>query len=551
VIAVLDSSRRPKTRRAFKTYDRARPKTYAIVYALDRLLKKRAAFASAVAEVEDIDASLTSDYESFGETSDEWESEDDVAEPSEEESISDAELLDEEIRELESFVGLAEAIHGNAKGDALVEALAAAFPKAAALGGAQKAVVFTESLRTQSYLFELLERSGYEGKVVMLNGDNKADRSKLIYKQWLERHQGQDFITGSQAVDVKTAIVEEFRDRATILVATEAAAEGVNLQFCSLVVNSDLPYLASDTRDTIAALEGGHQEVRLEDYIVRGLIDFDDINYDEEADLLYDRSKQFVHHLSGYLSEEAQIRNVLMFHQRKISDLIHAQMQAHAWEKSSGYEAVVSQGFSSVRPQAFAAPADAEVLDYRIPLDDKKNIRNMLFGFFEKCLYPTQKFDSDPERRFVSLLEKDGKVVKWFKPGKGVFQIRYSRDNNYEPDFVVETDTEKFLCEPKRADQLHDSTVLAKARAASRWCNHASSHELAHGGKQWRYLLIPHDQIADNMTLMGLAEMFIIADQLNEADPNEKHWAASGASDRLTAQRREAAANQKGENEEA
>lgn len=320
-----------------------------------------------------------------------------------------------------------------------------------------------------------------------------------------------------------------------------------------LPVSQDIliQHLASDTRDTIAALEGGHQEVRLEDYIVRGLIDFDDINYDEEADLLYDLSKQFVHHLSGYLSEEAQIRNVLMFHQRKISDLIHAQMQAHAWEKSSGYEAVVSQGFSEVRPQAFAAQADAEVLDYRIPLDDKKNIRNMLFGFFEKCLYPTQKFDSDPERRFVSLLEKDGKVVKWFKPAKGVFQIRYSRDNNYEPDFVVETDTEKFLCEPKRADQLHDSTVLAKARAASRWCSHASSHELAHGGKPWRYLLIPHDQIADNMTLMGLAEMFIIADQLNEADPNEKHWAASGASDRLTAQRREAAANQKGENEEA
>ncbi|MFN6340389.1 MAG: SNF2-related protein [Cyanobacteriota bacterium] len=209
---------------------------------LDRLLKKRAAFASAVAEAEDIDASLTSDYESFGETSDEWESEDDAVEPSEDEGISDAELLDEEIRELEGFVGLAEAINWNAKGDALVEALAAALPKAAQLGGAQKAVVFTESQRTQSYLFELLERSGYEGKVVMLNGDNKDDRSKLIYKQWLERHQGQDFITGSQAVDVKAAIVEEFRDSATILVATEAAAEGVNLQFCSLVVNYDLPW---------------------------------------------------------------------------------------------------------------------------------------------------------------------------------------------------------------------------------------------------------------------------------------------------------------------
>lgn len=272
-------------------------------------------------------------------------------------------------------------------------------------------------------------------------------------------------------------------------------------------------HLASDTRDTIAALEGGDQEARLEDYIVRGLIDFDDVSYDEEADQLYDLSAQFIGHLRSYLQEDNQIRNVLMFHQRKICDLIHVQMQAHSWEEASGYEAVVSQGFSEVRPQAFAAPADAEVVDYRIPLNDKKNIRNMLFGSFDKCLYPTQKFDSDPERRFASLLEKDDTVVKWFKPGKGVFQIRYSSDSNYEPDFVVETDTEKLLCEPKRADQLHDPTVRAKARAAARWCMHASTHELAHGGKPWRYLLIPHDVIADNMTIDGLVKAHVIEDQ--------------------------------------
>lgn len=274
-----------------------------------------------------------------------------------------------------------------------------------------------------------------------------------------------------------------------------------------------IQHLASDTHDTIAALEGGHQEARLEDYIVRGLIDFDDVSYDEEADLLYDLSGQFIGHLRSYLQEDNQIRNVLMFHQRTICNLIHAQMQAHSWEEASGYEAVVSQGFSEVRPQAFAAPADAEVVDYRIPLDDKRNIRNMLFGSFDKCLYPTQKFDSDPERRFASLLEKDGTVVKWFKPGKGVFQIRYNRDDNYEPDFVVETATEKLLCEPKRADQLQDPIVVAKARAAARWCMHASAHELAHGGKPWRYLLIPHDVIADNMSIDGLIKAHVFEDQ--------------------------------------
>ena len=311
-----------------------------------------------------------------------------------------------------------------------------------------------------------------------------------------------------------------------------------------------IQHLASDTRDTIAALEGGHQEARLEDYIVRGLIDFDDVSYDEEADLLYDLSAQFIGHLRSYLQEDNQIRNVLMFHQRKICDLIHVQMQAHSWEEASGYEAVVSQGFAEVRPQAFAAPADAEVVDYRIPLDDKKNIRNMLFGFFSKCLYPTQKFDSDPERRFASLLEKDGTVVKWFKPGKGVFQIRYNRDDNYEPDFVVETDTEKLLCEPKRADQLQNPTVLAKAKAAARWCSHASSHELAHKGKPWRYLLIPHDEIFDNRTLQGLAEMFDFADQSEISDPIDHPDAARGATHRLVEQGNDVAESRVGEIDE-
>ena len=97
---------------------------------------------------------------------------------------------------------------------------------------------------------------------------------------------------------------------------------------------------------------------------------------------------------------------------------------------------------------------------------------------------------------------------KWFKPGKGVFQIRYSNDADYEPDFVVETETEKLICEPKGADRMEDPVVLAKARAAATWCQHGTTHETANKGKPWRYLLIPHDAIADNMTLDGLAKQF-------------------------------------------
>jgi len=269
-------------------------------------------------------------------------------------------------------------------------------------------------------------------------------------------------------------------------------------------------HLESGSEHVIGALTGGAAEERLEDYVVRGLIDFDDVSYDEQADLLYKLAGQVVAHLRGYLKDD-EVRNVLIFHAKQIADFVHAQMQPHAWEEASSYEAVVSQGFSDVRAQAFAASAGEVVRQYDTPIDNKIDIRKMLFGGFKKCLYPTQKFDSDTERRFTVVIEKDNTVIKWFKPGKGVFQIRYSNDADYEPDFVVETETEKLICEPKSADRMQDPVVLAKARAAATWCKHATAHETANNGKPWRYVLIPHDAIADNMTIDGLAKEFTFA----------------------------------------
>lgn len=267
-------------------------------------------------------------------------------------------------------------------------------------------------------------------------------------------------------------------------------------------------HLESGVEHVIGALSGGVDEERLENFVVRSLIDFDDVSYDEQADLLYKLAGEVVAHLRSYLKDDDEVRNVLIFHAKQIADLVHTQMQPHAWEEASSYEAVVSQGFSDVRAQAFAAPAGEVVRQYDTPIDNKIDIRKMLFGGFKKCLYPTQKFDSDTERRFTVVIEKDKAVIKWFKPGKGVFQIRYSKDADYEPDFVVETETEKLICEPKGADRMQDPVVLAKARAAATWCKHATEHEKANHGKPWRYLLIPHDAIADNMTLDGLAKTY-------------------------------------------
>ena len=128
----------------------------------------------------------------------------------------------------------------------------------------------------------------------------------------------------------------------------------------------------------------------------------------------------------------------------------------------------------------------------------------MLFDTFTKCLFTVQKFDSDPERRFAVILENDPDVLKWCRPNKSDLRIYYSHEEQYEPDFVVETTDCKYLCEPKRADQIGTDEVQAKARAATTWCQYATEHAQKYGGKPWRYMLVAHDRIQENMTLKGL-----------------------------------------------
>lgn len=150
--------------------------------------------------------------------------------------------IQRELEQLERFLELAQSINANSKGDNLLSALEQGFQKMEELGGQQKAVIFTESRRTQSYLFNLLSNHGYEGQIVFLNGLNNDEGSKCIYAEWKERHKDDGLVSGSKQADMKAAVVEEFHDRACILIGTEAAAEGINLQFCSLVVNYDLPW---------------------------------------------------------------------------------------------------------------------------------------------------------------------------------------------------------------------------------------------------------------------------------------------------------------------
>ncbi|HET9392573.1 MAG TPA: SNF2-related protein [Candidatus Rubrimentiphilum sp.] len=212
--------------------------SFAIAGALSSISKRLELRLDKGRRVGSLSDAVVEDYEALHDTQEEW-TEDDVAEPL---SEADVQALETEIAELRGFTALATSIEQNAKGRALLTALNIGFAKAREFGAAEKAIIFTESRRTQSYILRVLAESPWADSIVLFNGSNTDEQSRAIYQDWLGRHAGSDRVTGSRTADMRSALVDYFRDRGKIMIATEAGAEGINLQFCSMIVNYDLPW---------------------------------------------------------------------------------------------------------------------------------------------------------------------------------------------------------------------------------------------------------------------------------------------------------------------
>jgi type III restriction enzyme len=168
----------------------------------------------------------------------------------------------------------------------------------------------------------------------------------------------------------------------------------------------------------------------------------------------------------------------------------------------SGFDLKISRGFTALKEIAFTADDGAGPVNFRTSSFDKSKIGTMIFTGFSKCLYPIVKFDSDTERRFSVILEQES--LKWFKPAKGQFQIYYQAGSDiseYIPDFVAETADTIYMIETKAENQINSPEVQNKKKAAEAWCAYASGHNAQNNGKPWKYLLIPHGAVKDNMAL--------------------------------------------------
>lgn len=269
--------------------------------------------------------------------------------------------------------------------------------------------------------------------------------------------------------------------------------------------------LRTEARTYLAKAVDDPRESRMEDYLVRYLIERNEIDYDAHADLLYKLAAQVIARLGTYLTTDTEIESALLRHGRQLAEFIFSQMMQHYKETplaEDDYEVRVTRGFTLLKSQPLNITPGQKVRDFRQAVTPASETRRQVFGSFKKCCYPLQKFDSDPERRLSVLIDAEPSVEKWMKPGRAQFQIEYRSGEAYEPDFVVETKTRSLILEVKARNELRDPIVEAKAAAAAKWCKTANVHAEAAKTKPWQYALVPDDQITGAATLDGLLARF-------------------------------------------
>lgn len=263
--------------------------------------------------------------------------------------------------------------------------------------------------------------------------------------------------------------------------------------------------LREETQRELARPQGGAKEARVENYIVRHLIDYPEVDYDAHADLLYKLAGQMIGQLRSYLATEEDVENVALAHGPALAKLIFEQMRAHYRQTPAEYRAKLVRSFRALQPQQFATSL-AKQLPLTRAADPLSATPGFTFYASRKSPYLWHKFQSDSERRFACLIDSEFEraVQRWLKPSRGQFQIEYQPGKAYEPDFVVETDTEKLIVEIKASNEMDDPIVAEKSRAARAWIGHANEFAEAGDGKRWRYALIPDNVMTESATLSGL-----------------------------------------------
>lgn len=231
--------------------------------------------------------------------------------------------------------------------------------------------------------------------------------------------------------------------------------------------------------------------------IIAELIDYPEIDYDDNADLLYHLATQAYNAIKENIDKEENILQAIFQFKSAIADKIYLQMKANFSLSTPEYVAPRVYPFTKIEQWNFSALVNAGYKDYRDIVTPTIMVPKYVFRGFEKACHFEYKFDSKTEQDLAFVLENDNKVIKWLRPANNQFRIYW--DNNskrYEPDFIIETEDTIYMVEPKSSANINDADVLAKKEAAIKYCKYATEFTSQNSGKKWKYLLVPHTEIS-------------------------------------------------------
>lgn len=381
----------------------------------------------------------------------------------------------------------------------------------------------TNRLEADKTLIELFNSIGQDRNVKSVNDLSQTEIKALIIekaKQMIYKDPQQSLFVADRIKEVQErydAVKDDFTKniiaipRITIQPKGEVKAGFKDFDLDTTWLNlrpTDEQILIKYLREgTIEIIDANQQKVlydSIENIIVNELMNYPEIDYDSQAELLFKLVNQAILKFKTYLPEENDVIRVINQNKPIIADFIYKQMMEHFYYEMPEYEEPIIdvKAFTRIEDHNYSKYTSDQLHHYLDTINPASIIPTKVFTGFKKACHVKYKFDSKTEKDFAIILEQDKDVLKWLRPAINQFMIYWDKQKSkrYVPDFIVETAESIFMIETKKAADVDDEEVKEKSRAAMKYCKYATEYNTQYGGKPWKYVLIPHDAVKLNMS---------------------------------------------------